>query len=336
MKNLTYTDRLKIEWMLSRGYTKCQIAKEIGCCLKTIYNEISRGGYWHTDDLLIDHLRYSADIAQQDYEYKATARGKPNKLGSRWDFVRFIESEIIEERVSPAVALFRWRQQGNDFNVSLTTLYRYIDSGLYFPNITNKHLPERSLRKRAYRHVKKAARPPRGRSIEKRPAEIAERISFGHWEMDTVIGKAKGKRQALLVLTERLTRFEIIVRLRDKSAHSVVSALSKLEKQYDFHSIFKTITVDNGSEFQDCPGMEYDAKGNRRTQVYYCHPYCSSERGSNERMNRMIRRFLPKGKSLAKVTQADCDAIQNWLNAYPRKLLGWKNPQQLFDFYTST
>ena len=336
MKNLTYTDRLKIEWMLSHKYTKRQIAEEIGCCLKTIYNELSRGGYWHTDDLLVDHWRYSADIAQQDYAYKATAKGRTNKLGSRWDFIFFIENEIIVKKASPSVALHHWRMQGKDFDVSLTTLYRYIDSGLYFPRLSNKHLPERSLRKRTYHHVKKAARPPRGRSIEKRPAEIAERSSFGHWEMDTVIGKAKGKRQAILVLTERLTRFEIIVKLRDKSAHSVVSALSKLEKQYDFHSIFKTITVDNGSEFQDCPGMEYDARGNRRTRVYYCHPYCSSERGSNERMNRMIRRFLPKVKSLAKVTQADCDAIQNWLNTYPRKLLGWKTPQQLFDFYTST
>lgn len=329
MRHLTYTDRLKIEWLLKHGATKGQISQELGCCLKTIYNEINRGGYWHTDEYAIDHWRYSADIAQQDHDYKATVKGRPDKLGRRWDFIYFIENQIISKKASPAVALHRWRQENKDFNISLKTLYRYIDSGLYFPNLTTSHLLEKR-RKRPYHHVK-AKRPPRGTSIEKRPASIGQRDTFGHWEMDTVIGKAQGKNQVVLVLTERLTRYEILLKLRDKTSRSVVSALSKLERRYDFPAVFKTITVDNGCEFQDCHGMEYDRRGRRRTTVYYCHPYSSYERGSNERMNRMIRRFLPKGQSLAKVTQRDCDQIQTWLNVYPRKVLNWNTPQFLFD-----
>ena len=338
MRHLSYMDRLKIEWSLKHGMTKAQIARELGCCLKTIYNEVNRGGYWHTDEYFIDRWRYSAVIAQQDYDRKATAKGRSDKLGTRWDFIAFIENEIIQKKASPAVALYRWRMRSNDFNISLKTLYRYIDSGLYFPHITLAHLPEKRC-KRQYRHTQsetKPKRPPKGTSIEKRPASISQRDTFGNWEMDTVIGKAKGKNEVILVLTERLTRYEIMIKLHDKTSCSVVHALDRLGRLCDFPTVFQTITVDNGGEFQNCKMMEHDRRGKRRTTVYYCHPYSSYERGSNERMNRMIRRFLPKGQSLAKVTQRDLDGIQTWLNTYPRKVLGWKTPQELFDLYTST
>lgn len=333
-RNLTYTDRLILDRCYNSGMPKREIALKLGCCLKTVYNELKRGMYQHNVDYALE-WRYSADIAQQDYDRKATAKGCPAKLGTRWDFVTYIEAQVIKQKASPAVALRRW-QKDNDWTVSVNTLYRYIDSGMYFPHLTNAHLPERPKQKRPYRHVQKAARPPKGTSIERRPETIASRSNFGHWEMDTVIGKSKGKQQAVLVLTERLTRFEIILKMKDKSAHSVVHALAKLERQYDFPNTFKTITVDNGSEFQDCDGMEHNRKGNKRTTVYYCHPYSSYERGSNERMNRMIRRFLPKGQSLANTTQKDCDQIQAWLNNYPRKILDWRTPQELFQAYLTS
>ena len=86
MKKLTWIDRLYIE-KHQLHLSKRQLAKDLGCCLKTVYNEFSRGGYWHTDKYAVDHWRYSADIAQQDYDYKQTAKGCPVKLGSRWDFI---------------------------------------------------------------------------------------------------------------------------------------------------------------------------------------------------------------------------------------------------------
>lgn len=94
---------------------------------------------------------------------------------------------------------------------------------------------------------------------------------------------------------------------------------------------FQTVTVDNSSEFQDCHGMEHDPKGNKRLTVYYCHPYCSCERGSNERNNRIIRRFLPMGKSLRHVTQCDCDRIAAAINDMPRKILGYSTARELFE-----
>lgn len=334
MRHLTYVDRQKIEWCLMHRMSKRQIAQELGCCLKTVYNELSRPGVWypHTDKNGVDHMRYSSQIAQQDYDMKSTAKGYDSKLGNNWEFVKYIEEQIISKKASPAVALSRWDKMHDDFTVSVKTLYRYIDAGIYFPNLTNKDLPERPYRKRTYNHIRKSKRPPKGTSIELRPKEIGKRESFGHWEMDCVVGKKEGKKEAVLVLTERLTRFEIIVKLQDKTSNSVVSALDKLQRKYDFN-LFKSITVDNGSEFQDCRGMEYDSKGNKRTQLYYCHPYASCERGSNERHNRIIRRFLKKGESMAKVTQKECDHISQWMNDYPRQVLGWNTPADLFQEY---
>ena len=78
-EKLTWIDRLYIEKHQLR-LSKRQLAADLGCCLKTVYNEFSRGGYWYTDKCAVDHWRYSADIAQQDYDYKQTAKGCPVKL----------------------------------------------------------------------------------------------------------------------------------------------------------------------------------------------------------------------------------------------------------------
>ena len=77
--------------------------------------------------------------------------------------------------------------------------------------------------------------------------------------------------------------------------------------------------------------MEHDKQGNRRLTVYYCHPFSSCERGSNERNNRIIRRFFPKGKSLSVVTQKDCDKAAAAINSMPRKILGYRFAAELFE-----
>ena len=175
---------------------------------------------------------------------------------------------------------------------------------------------------------------PRGRSIETRPTEVATRNVFGHWEFDTVIG-SKTKGETLLCFTERKTRFEIIFKAKDKSAASTVTVFNKLEKAFgrDFHEVFKSMTCDNGTEFSDTAALERSIYRRRspRTTVYYCHPYTSSERGSNENQNAFIRRFIPKGTSMKHYTDEQIRAIQDYINAYPRALLNGKSSQELFE-----
>lgn len=137
-----------------------------------------------------------------------------------------------------------------------------------------------------------------------------------------------------LVLSERVTRREIIIRIKDGRAETVVAALDRLERIYGaaFYEIFKTITVDNGSEFADADGIERSArrKGAKRTTVYYCHAYSSCERGTNENINRMIRRQFPKGTDFDKVTAAEVKRVETWLNDYPREILGFMSSAEAF------
>lgn len=210
-------------------------------------------------------------------------------------------------------------------------MYSYIDKGVFL-TITNKNLPVKGQKKRQYNKVKRAKRPPAGTSIENRPKEIDDRAVVGDWEMDCVEGKKKTKK-TLLVLTERKSRREIIRPMRDQTARSVVRVLDSLEREYgtNFSKIFRTITVDNGSEFADCAGMEKSCrrKGNR-TKIYYCHPYSSYERGSNENVNRMIRRWFPKGTDFRKVTAKAIQKVEDWINNYPREILGFRTSEAVF------
>ena len=143
--------------------------------------------------------------------------------------------------------------------------------------------------------------------------------------MDTVVGCQGGNKDCLLVLTERKTRFEYIFKIPDKSQHSVIRVLDRLESTYgaeNFRQTFKTITMDNGVEFLDMAGVERSATSPdaRRTIAYYCHPYCSFERGSNENLNKMIRRHIPKGADIAEYSEEDVARIQDWMNDYPRAI----------------
>ena len=168
--------------------------------------------------------------------------------------------------------------------------------------MTNKALPMGGRRKTEYKKVQ-AARVPKGESIEDRPEEVATREEPFHWEMDSVLSaKEGGSKKRFLTMTERKSRADLMFLLPDGTMASVVAVLDMLEEKlgsFNFRRIFQTITVDNGSEFQDWEGMTRAATGDgERTHIYYCHPYSAFERGSNENGNRMIRRKVPKGVGL--------------------------------------
>ena len=158
------------------------------------------------------------------------------------------------------------------------------------------------------------------------------RAEFGHWEMDTVMGKQGISKKSLLVLTERKTRYEMVFMLQQHTTQNVVKIIDLLEKKLkdNFTKIFKTITVDNGTEFSDSGGITKSIYKGKRVKLYFCHPYSSYERGTNENTNRLIRYFLPKGTNFDNKTDTDIQEIQNWINEYPRKLFnGFNSKSQL-------
>lgn len=332
-RHLTRTDRLRIEGMLRAGMSCCAIAREIGVHRNTIYNEKKRGEYTHRNHDWTEEKRYSADLADLRTRQAETGKGPQLKIGNDRKLAEYIERKIAVEKYSPAAVLGEIQEKGMSFSVTIkspNTIYSYIDKGV-FMNLTNKDLPIRGNKKRPYHRVRTLKRPPRGESIEKRPDEISNRTSFGHWEMDTVVS-ARPSTKALLVLTERLTRREIIRLIPDKTTASVIRTLDDIERGMggDFHKIFRSITCDNGVEFSDVAGIERSVDGGTRTKTYFCHPYSSYERGSNENGNRLVRRWNPKGTSFEDMTHEQVQALEDWINQYPRRIHGWKCAEDLF------
>ena len=336
---LTRADRIKIEALLKEGLSKAKIAAHLGVHRSTIYNELKRGEYEHRNSDWTTEIRYSPDIAQEKAEENLKVRGTQLKIGNDIAYANYIEDKIVKEDYSPAAVLGELKAQGREgeFNttVCVATLYSYIDKGVFL-KLTNKDLPVKKNKKRGYKKVRKQqARAAAGDSIEKRPDEIDQREEFGHWEMDSVIGKKGVSKNMLLVLTERKTRDEIIFKLPDHTDEAVVAALDRLERRYGadmFKQIFKTITVDNGSEFADVNGLERSIleEGEKRTHLYYCHPYSSWERGTNEVTNKMVRRKVPKGTNFDDKTDEEIEEIENWINGYPRRIHGYRSAGELF------
>ena len=311
-----------------------QIALELGYSESGIYHELKRGIYMHRNTDWTESKRYSADKAQMSADLNNTAKGAPLKLGADMEFARFVEDMVLSG-YSPEAILLYIKDHGLRFKTKVcrVTLYSYIDKGIFL-RISNKNLLRKGLRKKKGKGEKQAKKlPDLERMIEKRPTEVAQRTSFGHWEGDSVIGK-NTKGETLLTLTERLTRMEIIMRCPDKSAASTVRMFNRLERRLgskNFVQIFRTITFDNGTEFSDAKGIEispYTRK--QRTRVYYAHPYCSSERGSNENQNGFIRRFVPKGTPIVSFSDEYFANVQNFINNYPRRLFDGKSASKMF------
>lgn len=332
-KQLTFNDRLRLEVLLKAKHKPKEIAEILHVHISTIYREINRGRFEALNSDLTKEERYSPDIAQEKKHENLAAKGADLKIGNEQAFADRIEEIIINDGYSPAAALAKVKEEGYDFTICVTTLYSYIDKGVFL-RLTNKELPvKRKGEKRVYRKITQK-RASKGESIENRPKEIANREELGHWEMDTVLGARGVSKKSLLVLTERKTRKEIIILLKEHTAAAVVKALDRLERKLGkkFREIFKSITVDNGSEFADYEGMERSRRSKRkRTTVYYCHPYSSWERGSNENQNKLVRRHIPKGFNFDDKTQGQIDNITEWINNYPRRIFGYKTSEQLYN-----
>jgi len=336
-KYLNERERYAIELYLKEKYTVIEIAKRLGRHRRTIEREIARGTVYLQNTDLTYRKVYCADVAQRKYIENGKNKGPQLKIGNDHKLVRYIEAKIIKEKYSPDAVLGQIKAKGLQFktNICTKTLYNYIDRGDVFLKLTNKELPvKKDGLKRIYQKVRRkiALKSLRGCSIEERPQDANDREEYGHWEMDCVVGK-KESQSVLLVLSERKTREEIIFKLPNKTQESVINAIDELETRYKrkFREKFKTITVDNGTEFLDFKGIE-KSKINpeiNRTKVYYAHPFSSWERGTNENINKLIRRFIPKGTDISKVSKAKIKNIERWINEYPRRMFGYKSAKEM-------
>ena len=195
-------------------------------------------------------------------------------------------------------------------------------------DVKNTDLPMKLRRNTKFARVKKHKKKL-GTSISQCPIDIDNRIEFGHWEIDSVIGEKSKDDNVLLTIVERKTRYSMIIKAITKTAPTVTDALNIVSNLFceQFSQVFKCITSDNGSEFSNLSTIETEVN----SKIYFIHPYFSFEKGTNERHNGLIRRFVPKGKRISGYSYHDIAFIEDWMNTLPRRILKYKTPEELFE-----
>lgn len=325
-KHLSYEERVVIQTRLKDGWTPNRIAKEIGCAPNTVRNEIKRG----TVSLYRGNVfRYKASAGQAAYKKNRAACRRHYDFLEKSPFISYVEEHFFEDKWSLDVCVHRALKDGSFIReqiVCTKTLYNYADLGLL--RIKNIDLPEKLRRSPKKTRVLKNKRIL-GRSIEERQSSVEDRAEFGHWEADLVIGSKSDNDDALLTMIERKTREYWMIRVPSRDPNGVMTALSEIRTRYGEHwdDIFRTITTDNGSEFSLLSGLE----GLSKTLVYFAHPYTSCEKGSVERHNGLIRRFIPKGRRIDSFSDEQICQIEVWCNSLPRKILDYSTPDELFE-----
>lgn len=335
--HLTKDDRVKIETLISqvdetgkRLYSNKYIAKYLGVDKSTIGRELKKRikSKINIRSGKITNKSYNAEDAQNDYRFKRALSKAEYKLEKYPKMRKYIEDKILIDRWMPD-AIVGYMKLHNYFDrdgfecITVQTIYNAIRFGIIKVKIENMRRMKYDP-KYEYHEEKEVPENKRNYSIEKRPDEVDKRLIFGHFELDTVIGTNKGIHECIMTITERKTRFEMIFKLKNKTAEEVVNKWNQIKDfmKIHFNKIFKSITTDNGSEFSDF----LEIIKNTKTQIYFCHPYCSGEKGTNERNNEIIRYFIPKSTLLENYSFEDINKITEWMNNYPRKSLNYRTP----------
>lgn len=323
-QHLTKEKRAQIEILLRQKMPKTKIAKAVGISRSTLYLELARGTVEQLDSEYRTCRKYFWDVGQRVYEGNRKNSRPALKLVKAQEFISYAEQRILKDKMAPDPLCGRAKLDGVfDEIVCTKTLYNYIDQGLL--QVRNIDLPLRVKRKTKSDRIRQNRRLY-GASIGERPSDIETREEFGHWEIDTVIG-CSDSSEVLLTMDERMTRKRHIVKISARTAEAVAEGLKVIQAQYGelWSTVFRTITSDNGSEFATLPKLF------PQTKIYYAHPYSAWERGTNEKQNSLIRRFFPKGKSFADVSDDAILRVQEWINHLPRKIFNYRSPAELFD-----
>ncbi len=341
-QHLTYEDRKHLEYVNNHNLRKSkknrmtqkQMAEYLGFSEATLSRELRRGKTAQLDSELVEYECYSAYVAQCKIQSTWENKGPDLKVGKDHVLANEIESMLIGEklpgleplRYSPEAIVMHLDRVGwpTETRLCARTIYNYVEQEVFL-NVSLEDLPRKGSKpKRRKRRIEKRLRPPEYKRIDERPLACHDRSEPGHWEMDC-IESVKGDRSCLLTLVDRYARESIIFKLGRQNQSSVLRRLNGLERKLGtkkFREKFKSITVDNGSEFLHWDQLETSVYSDcKRTQIYYANAYSSWERGSNENLNGFIRYFIPKGTAIKDIREKEIKILEEFINNYPRKIL---------------
>jgi IS30 family transposase len=308
---ITFAERYTLGVLRRGGLSSAAIARTLGRHRSTILREVRRNSA-HSDGTYRPPL---ADWYARGR--RSHSRRKRQVAGADLQRIR----ALLAEHWSPEQVAGRLRLEGR-LQISHETIYRYIWADKAAGGTLYTHLRgARKQRRKRYGRYDSRGRVAGKRPITARPAVVETRTELGHWEADTVVGPG---RPCILSLVERKTGYVVIGQLRARTTAAVNRRATALI-QAQRHPV-RTITADNGTEFHDYPAIER-ATG---TRFYFATPHHAWERGTNENTNGLIRQYLPKRRSMATLTQQDCDRIAAQLNRRPRKRLGYRTPEECY------
>ena len=314
-EQLNLEERSALATLKRLGLSQAEIARQVGRHRSTVGRELRRNAAPHDG-------WYRAGRAHE----RAVARRKRSRRNSQFGRVELaLVEELLREEWSPEQVsghLGRTRELA----ISHETIYRHVWRDLKAGGTLHAHLrcARKQCRKR-YGRYDSRGRLAGKRMIGERPATVERRSRTGHWEIDTMMGESLGESSyCILTLVERKSGYVMIGKLSARTAAEANRALLELMARHPGR--VATITADNGTEFHWYGQVEAVS----RVKFYFATPHHSWERGTNENTNGLIRQYLPKGQTMAKVTQSQCDLIADQLNNRPRKRHGYKTPNQCF------
>lgn len=306
-RRVTSEDRLRIKDGLEAGVTKSAIADKLGFHKSTIGREIARNS----------GLRgYRPAQAQRLAKERENAKHGPYKLNP---VLMMQILERLELRWSPEQISNRLRIEGHQ-TVSAETIYKLIDEDRKSGGDLWKFLRRsRRKRKRRFPSEDRRGQIQNATPISKRSKKANNRKNTGHWERDTMLGK--DRKTGILVITDRKSRFNKFRKLNRRVAPKVTQETIKALKGLPI----KSITNDRGQEFADHQNCAKKLK----VQIYFCDPYSSYQRGTNENRIGLLRQYFPKKSDLSKLTNRQLKKIEFEINNRPMKCLDWLTPYEV-------
>jgi len=313
-KQLTIEERCEIARLYSTGTSVRQIASSLDRSASTIARELKRNsgqkGTYQPKyaDQISKSRRWSGSKLERDSSLRETVL---LHLSQGWS----------PEQVSGRINKERGKQV-----ISYETIYRFIYSQMARKkDFSWRHYLPNKKSKRGYRSRKKcspasfiAHRHP----LSERSQKVHKRQTPGHWEADLMLFATYG--QAILILHERYSRIMIAVRLQNKSAQPVVTAikeiLAPLPRQWR-----QTVTFDNGTEF----AYHYQLH-ELNIKTYFCDTYSPWQKGGVENAIGRMRRMLPRKTDLATLSKEHFEQTIRAYNHTPRKCLDYQTPSELF------
>lgn len=308
MPPLTEAQRYQIEHDIRLGLDNGAIAIGVGCCSRTIERELGRCG---------GRARYRAADAQADRQRCAlnSAANHPTVPVELWPP---IEAAILR-KLSPEQAIKELK-----LTLCASVIYRYLRR--HHKKRHCQQLRHYVASRRRGGKKGKMAWVRRAKTIHQRPPEVLTRDTMGHLECDSIVGK-RNEPHKIVVLLDRALRLVRLGWAPDGSAVAVACHIARWQ-QDDTGIPMLSVTTDQGYEFSALPELLPDC-------LYACDPGKPYQKGQVEHMNKLIRQYVPKGKSLRHWTQAKLDWIANELNQRPRKRLSWMSPAQLLSILTT-